>query len=279
MSKRLSKISRELNVGISTIAAFLNSNGYKCEEDPTESLSEDVVEFLKNNIESYLSEMGATALSDSTPKKEDKKILKTVENVPLELKLIEAANKKKKLVERIIGFTDFDWHYTVVKFKGECSQPVKFTLFDEVICKLLQVEQMSLAQMGAILGFDIERDPAEKHILVSAIKELRKDQMLEGDDSIYWLTDLGKKYAADGVKFSTYTRSFELYIDAIADVHENAKNIFGSLVSEKQSTFKRDNLPNNIEDVKPIAELQAPEIHYPKKNYIPVGGIKKVFFD
>lgn len=268
MSKRLSKISRELNVGISTIAAFLNSNGYKCEEDPSESLSEEVIEFLTNNIEAYLSEMGATALSDSKPQKEDKKILKTVENVPLELKLIEAANKKKKLVERIIGFTDFDWHYTVVKFKGECSQPVKFTLFDEVICKLLQVEQMSLAQMGAILGFDIERDPAEKHILLSAIKDLRKDQMLEGDESVYWLTDLGKKYAADGVKFSTYTRSFELYIDAMADVRENAKSIFGSLVSEKQTSFKRDNLPNNIEDVKPIAELQAPEIHYPKKNYI-----------
>lgn len=112
MSKRLSKISRELNVGISTIAAFLNSNGYKCEEDPTESLSEEVVEFLKNNIEAYLGDTGSGILADAKNKKEEKKLLKTVENVPLELKLIEAANEKKKLVERIIGFTDFDWHYT-----------------------------------------------------------------------------------------------------------------------------------------------------------------------
>lgn len=268
MSKRLSKISRELNVGISTIATFLNSNGYKCEEDPTESLSEEVIEFIKNNIETYLGDIGTSLLADAKPKKEEKKLLKTIENVPLELKLIEAANKKKKLVERIIGFTNFDWHYTVVKFKGECSQPVKFTLFDEVICELLGIEQMSLSKMGSVLGFDIEHDPAEKHILSNAIKELKKDQMIEGDESVYRLTDLGMQYAANGIKYSTYTRSFELYIDAIAGVKENAKSIFSSLVSEKQSTFKRDNLPNNIEDVKPIAELQAPEIHYPNKNYI-----------
>ena len=268
MSKRLSKISRELNVGISTIAAFLNSNGYKCEEDPTESLSEEVVEFLKNNIEAYLGDTKSGILAGAKNKKEEKELLKTVENIPLELKLIEAANEKKKLVERIIGFTDFDWHYTVVKFRGECSQPVKFTLFDEVVCKLLEIEQMSLAKIGSVLGFDIERDPAEKHILSNAIKELKKDQMIAGDESVYWLTDLGMQYATNGVKFSTYTRSFELYIDAIADVRDNAKSIFSSLISEKQCTFKRDNLPNNIEDVKPIAELQAPEIHYPNKNYI-----------
>lgn len=260
MSKRLSKISRELNIGISTIATFLNSNGYKCEEDPTEFLSEEVVEFLRNNIEAYL--------ADTKTKKEETKILRTIENIPLELKLIEAANKKKKIVERIIGFTNFDWHYTVVKFKGECSHPVKFTLFDEVICKLLEIEQMSLSKIGSVLGFDIECDPAEKHILLNAIKELKKDQMIEGDESVYWLTDLGMKYAANGVKFSTYTRSFELYIDAVADIKENAKSIFSSLVSEKQPSYKMANLPNNPEEVKPIAELQAPEIHYPDKNYI-----------
>ncbi|MBQ9752799.1 MAG: hypothetical protein IJV81_08255 [Paludibacteraceae bacterium] len=268
MSKRLSKISRELHIGISTIVAFLNSNGYKCDEDPSEMLPEEIIEFLTNNIESYLRESGEDAFVESVPKETSKKILKTIENVPLELKIIDAANKKKKLVERIIGFTDFDWHYTVVKFKGVCSQPVKFTLFDEVICKLLQIEQMSLSQIGAILGFNVDCDPAEKHILILAMRELIKDKMIEGDESVYWLTDLGRQYAIDGVKFTSYTRTFELYIDAIADVKENAKSIFSGLVSEKQSSFKRDNLPNNIEDVKPIAEYQAPEIHFPRNNYI-----------
>ena len=53
MSKRLSKISRELNIGISTIAEFLNRNGYKCEEDPAENVTEEIVEFSKNNTEPY----------------------------------------------------------------------------------------------------------------------------------------------------------------------------------------------------------------------------------
>jgi hypothetical protein len=286
MSKRLSKISRDLNVGISTIATFLNSNGYKCEEDPTELLSEDVVEFIKNNIEAYLKETESSIFVDKKLETVEKKILSTVDNSPLELKIIDVANKKKKLVERIIGFTEFEWHYTVIKFQGICSQPVKFTLFDEVICKLLEIEQMSLSAMGKILGFDIECDPAEKRILSNAIKDLIKDQMIKGDESIYWLTELGKRYVANGVKFSTYSRSFELYIDAIADIRENAKSIFSSLVSEKQPIFKKNNLPNNIEEVKPIAELQAPEIHYPSKSYIlqscnpsgsPIGFVGKVW--
>lgn len=266
MSKRLSKISRDLNVGISTIVAFLNSNGYSYEEDPSEMIPEDLVEFLQNNIEAYIHEKGEDFLE--TESKKSAKILKTTQNIPLEIKIIDAANQKKKIVERIIGFTDFDWHYTVLKFKGECSQPVKFTVFDEVICKLLLLEQMSEEKMGNILGLDIKHDPAEKHILRSAIQDLKKDNMIEGDESVYWLTELGKRYAANGEKFSTYTKTFELYIDNIGDVKENAKTLFGSLVSEKQPTFQRTNLPNNIEDVKPIAELQAPEIHYPAKNYI-----------
>jgi hypothetical protein len=40
------------------------------------------------------------------------------------------------------------------------------------------------------------------------------------------------------------------------------------LRSEKQISFKRDNLPQNIDDVKPLAELQAPEIHFPKKKFL-----------
>lgn len=267
MSKRLSKISRELNVGISTIVAFLNSNGYSCEEDPSEKISEEIAEYVRNNIKAYLLEIGGNHNLLST-KQKNTDILKTIQNVPLELKIIETANKKKKVVERIVGFTDYDWHYTVLKFKGECSQPVKFTLFDEVICKLLLKEQMSEEKIGTILGLDIKNDPAERNILKNAIKELRKDNMVEGDESIYWLTDIGKKYAANGEKYSTYTKNFELYIDNVGDVKRNAKAIFSSLISEKQTTFKRENLPNNIEEVKPIAELQAPEIHYPDKNYL-----------
>lgn len=269
MSKRLSKIAKELNTGISTIVEFLNSNGYNCEENPSEKLSEEIFDFLKNNISGYVADKQKSYNIPKTPSKELKKPeTQTTEQVPLELKIIEAASKQKKLIERIIGFSDFKWHYTVAKFEGACSQPVDFNLFDEVICDLLLTGNLSAKAIGDILGLDIQTDPAEKEILLFAINELKRDMMIDGDESVYWLTDVGIEYAKNGVKFSTFKRQFDLYIDAVGDVKEKAKEVFSNLRSEKQISFKHDNLPQNIDDVKPLAELQAPEIHFPKKNFL-----------
>ena len=54
MAKKLSKISKELRVGISVIAEFLNNNGYDCEENPNEKIPEEAIEFLRNNISAYI---------------------------------------------------------------------------------------------------------------------------------------------------------------------------------------------------------------------------------
>lgn len=266
MSKRLSKISRDLKIGISDIADFLIKNGYPCEEDPNEKISDEIVEFIYSNIRSYISE---GRLSDNVTKSEPNLLEKTdTMPIPLELKIVDAASKQKKLIERIIGFSDFNWHYTVAKFKGICSQPVDFNLFDEAICAILLKGETSAKSIGKILGLDVETDPAEKEILLSAIHELKNDNMIEGDESEYWLTDTGREYAKNGVKFSTFERDFDLYIDAVGCLSEKAKEVFSNLKSEKQDTFQRTNLPQNIEDVKPLAEVQAPEIHFPSKRFI-----------
>lgn len=267
MSKRLSKIAKELHIGISKIAEFLNSNGYDCEENPNEKLSEEIFDFIKNNISGYVVDKQKSYNVPKSAAKQPKETeTQKTEQVPLELKIIDAASKQKKLIERIIGFTDFDWHYTVTKFEGVCSQPVDFNLFDEVLCDLLLTGNLSAKEIGDILGLDTQTDPAEKKILLSAINELKKDKMIDGDESVYWLTDVGIEYAKNGVKFSTFTRQFDLYIDAVGDVKN--KEVFSNLRSEKQISFKHDNLPQNIDDVKPLAELQAPEIHFPKKNFL-----------
>lgn len=266
MKQRLAKIARELNIGISTITEFLNSNGYECDENPNEKLSEDVVDFLKNNILAYISDKQSNyGIPDDIPAK--KLGPKAKEQIPLELKIIEAASKEKKLVERIIGFTDFDWHYTIAKFKGTCSQPINFNVFDEVLCDLLLIEEMSAEKIGSILGLEIQTDPAEKEILLSAINEVKKDKMIEGDESLYWLTDLGKEYAKNGVKFSTFNREFDLYIDLTSGIKDNVKSIFTDLKSEKQYT-NPNFVPSTLDEIKELAELQAPEVHFPKKNFL-----------
>lgn len=268
MKKRLSKIARDFKSHISDVADFLRINGYDCDENPDEEFSSEVVEFIENNFPAFLSDRNKESQKQTPKKKEKGNEVSLGEQIPLELKIIESASKEKKLIERIIGFTEFDWNYTVAKFKGTCSQPVDFNLFDEVLCDLLLTEQMSAERIGDILGFDIQKDPAENDILLKAIKDLKADKMLDGDESILWLTEVGIEYAKNGVKFSTFTRDFDLYIDSIGVAKEKVKEIFSNLKSEKQLTFNKDFLPKNIEEVKPLAELQAPEIHFPKKNFL-----------
>jgi hypothetical protein len=277
VKKRLSKIARDFKSNISIVVEFLRVNGYECEEDPEVEFSIEVVEFIENNLPAFLFEKNKES-QKQTPKHKDKsKDVSSGAHIPLELKIIESASKEKKLIERIVGFTEFEWNYTIAKFKGTCSQPVDFNLFDEVLCDLLLTEQMSAEKIGNILGFDIQKDPAENDILLKAIKDLKADKMLDGDESILWLTDVGIEYAKNGVKFSTFTRDFDLYIDSIGVSKEKVKEIFSNIKSEKTPNFDKDFLPKNIEEVKPIAELQAPEIHFPKKNFLlqectPVGA-------
>ena len=189
------------------------------------------------------------------------------DQVPLELRIIEAGSKEKKLIERIIGFTEFDWNFTVAKYRGECSQPVEFNLFDEILCDLLLTEQMSASKIGDILGLDIQKDPAEKEILLKAIQGLKDDKMLEGDESIMWLSDTGIDYAKNGVKFSTFTRNFELYFDLVGSTAANVKSVFSKLKSEKTQS-QVSNLPDSLQEIRRLAEHQAQEIHYPEKNYL-----------
>lgn len=264
MAKKISKISKELKVGISVIAEFLNNNGYECDENPNEKIPEEAIEFLRNNISAYLHETNAEENSKSIA---EEKNTKFVLETPVEIKLIDCVSKNKLLIENIIGFTDYTWDYSVAKFHGVCSQPVKFTVFDEIISKILLKKEMSLTEIGTILGFNIS-DDAEKSILLSAISDLRNDKMLEGDESYLYLTDTGKQYAKNGVKFSTFEKDFELYIDSTTGFKGNCRKIFERLKSQKQEKFIKANLPRNIEDVKPLAEIQAPEIHFPDKNYI-----------
>lgn len=260
--KKLASISRELNVKINDLAEFLRLNGFDVKPTPEEQINFQAYDLVKYNIRSFLSDKGKKG-----SQKQIDENSKNNEHIPLELKIIEAANKEKKLIERIIGFCDFDWNYTVAKYHGVCSQPVQFSLFDEVICGLLLKEEMSAEKIGNILGLDIARDPAEEEILINALKELKGDKMLDGDTSHLWLTEIGKDYAQNGVKFATFERDFELYFDLTAGLIESAKNTLSKVKSEKISV-SHPKVDWDLEAIKKLAESQAPEIHFPEKDFL-----------
>jgi hypothetical protein len=251
---------------ISLVTEFLRSCGYDCEEDPNEIIPHEVAEVIYNNFPAFIAERKK---QESTKTKAKKEVATPIDTnqIPIELKIIEAASKNKKLIERIIGFTEYEWNYSVAKYSGECSHPVEFNLFDEVFCDLLLTENMSAKQIGNILGFDIAKDPAEKEIVLNALSDLKADKMIDGDESIIWLTDIGKEYASNGVKFSTFKRNFELYFDQTGDLVKNAREVFGKLKSEKV-IGSHPSVPISLDEVKSLAEYQAPEIHFPEKNYI-----------
>jgi len=264
MKQRLLKISRETGVSITDITDLLRSNGFDYSEDPAEELSHEAVEFIHNNLAAHIaSKLGRAAGARETAKTAGQQ---AVQDIPLELKIIDRASKEKKLTERIIGFTEYHWYYTVAKYDGECSQPVQFTLFDEVLCDLLLTEEMSFTDLGSVLGLDTEKDPAEREIMQQAIHALRKDKMIQGDENRYSLTEEGRSYAREGVKFSSFARSFELYFDNGNTIGVNAKDIFSKLKSEK-STGSTADVSFDLEQIRNLAEYQAPEIHFPQKGF------------
>jgi len=264
VSIRLNKIARDLRASVADIAGFLRSNGFETEEDPNEILSDEIAELIRNNYTAYLVDRSRNSGNKPTAFKPE---TNGSEYLPVELKIIEAASREKKLIERIIGFTEFQWNFTVAKYKGECSQPIDFTVFDQVICDLLLVEKMPIEKIGSILGLDIINDPAEREILTTGLKALKDDKMVDGDDNLLFLSPTGISYAQQGVKYSTFSRKFELYFDTSFGSTNDIKNIFSNLESERvDASVTR--LPNSLAAIQNLAEFQAPEIHFPAKNYL-----------
>ncbi len=258
---KLSRIQKEYNCKLSELIAFLSSNGFEYEESPNTEISEEAKKIIDFNFNS------------KSRKKNTTKKGKADANLPIEIKILEAVNKEKLLIERVIGFTDFQWKYLISKYNGECTQPIPFNTFDEVICEiLLKGKELSLEEIGKIIGLDTENDPGAYEVMTKAIKPLVEpnsdgERMVDGDDSIYWLTPLGKEYAEKGYKYSTFSREFEIYWDIIGDENLYAKESLSGIKSVRNPVEIQVEPHKSIEQLQSIAEIQAPEIHFPKKGF------------
>ena len=113
--KRLSKVARELNVGISTIVEFLNSQGKEVSSNPNTKIGEDLYmilleEFQKEKFEKEKadnvvidhSERKVISIKKEEPKKEVEKIIAKADKLsgPSVLGKIDFPPKKPKNQER-----------------------------------------------------------------------------------------------------------------------------------------------------------------------------------
>lgn len=191
------------------------------------------------------------------------------------ISIYKSLYQHKALTEKIIGVTDYAFQYAVASYKAVCTEGVDFTMFDKVICGILQIDQvLGFEEIADILGLNVVHRPeagkyidfGEKEILEYAIKSLIEFNMVETDDIYYSrirLTEIGKDYAKQGKKFLPATsKEFKIYYDLTDQKHQEAKKRFGKLAGAKQSSHLDFDFTDEV-FVKDIAKIQTPEIYNP----------------
>lgn len=184
--------------------------------------------------------------------------------------------QEKSLTEKYLGYVNFDWLYSSVKYTADCTLAIPFDLFDKVIVEILTVDEvLSIEQIGEILGMNLihnadqqqYKDEAEYDILRIALDNLKDYNMIEIGDTSYSscrLTKDGKLFAAKGYKFKVEeNKPFKLFFDHISNNHQGAKKALETLKGKQvQLVDEFDFLDESLMQV--IAEIQVPEIHNPK---------------
>lgn len=264
MKIKLIKLAQELNTSITDVVEFLTSHGYDYPENAATLIDDNAADFVRNNmVVSAKEEHTQEYVVKETPQQ---KLLNS-KDTPIELKIIEAASGQSKFIERIVGYTEYKWKFNVYHFLGYCSKPVPFDSFDEVLCGILGYGPLQFNKIATLLGLDYT-DEAESSILYDAIKSLMEDDVINFSDKEYSLTQKGMEYVKKGAKLSVFQRNFDLYVDPVAGIKQDANTIFSSLRTEKLGTNIKGECDLSLEQIRDLAEIQAPEIHYPKNDFI-----------
>lgn len=193
------------------------------------------------------------------------------------ISVFKSLYQDKALTEKIIGITDYAFQYAVASYKAVCTEGVDFTMFDKVICGILQIDEVSgFEEIADILGLNVVHRPeegkyidfGEKEILEYAIKSLIDFNMVETDDIYYSrirLTEIGKDYAKQGKKFLPATlKEFKIYYDLTDQKHQEAQKRFGKLTGVRQSSTLNFEV-NDETFVREVAIIQTPEIYNPNQ--------------
>lgn len=197
----------------------------------------------------------------STPKKVQE---------PIGTRIAKAVFGAKKISERIFGYISYDIKFVRAVYHGKTQRPAKITALEKGIVGILLVDETaSFEKIGSILGLDVVNDKAEQSILRSAIETLRGFNAIEGDDSLFALTEGGHAYADKGERPDTYTKDFDIFVDTSHPSWYNIKNGIGDNVKKiEEINTPCDDLNLELDQIKAYAEQQAQDVHFPQNRYL-----------
>lgn len=169
-----------------------------------------------------------------------------------------------KPIDYFIGFAPFNFQFVIEEYKGETLFSEKISPLEQAIVGILSIDDSaSIERIGSILGFNVIQDIAEYNILSDAIKVLAKHRVIEGDDSLYCLTNEGKVFASEGKRPEKDIYDFKLWYNKSYPELTSLKEILDADNIIEEESPDNSIVSVNLDLIRNIAARQAPKVHNP----------------
>ena len=168
-----------------------------------------------------------------------------------------------KSTDYFVGYAPFSFQFVIEEFKGETLFSEKITPIEQAIVGILTIDETaSIEKIGTILGFNVIQDVAEYNILSETINLLLRHKVIEGDDSMYCLTEEGKVFASEGKRPEKKSYNFKLWYSKEYPQFTSLKDILDTdnIVEDDQSS---SDASVELDIIRSLAAKQAPKVHNP----------------
>lgn len=226
----------------------------------------------KKNNGNFAQNSKSQSLQNSQAKAKRPKEKQYVIEETLEMRLDSCVQKVKDLSELIIGYTPYTLNFVVSNFSGTTNKPSKVSAFANAVVGIILADgQSSFSHIGSILGLNVDIDLAERKMLENAIKQMLDIHLLEGGESAYNVTELGKTFAEHGEKMEPYPSNFSLWYLTNHKSYVNLQNDLNEDFVSDCDYFEGQELPDSeltLDEIKALAEVQANHAHSSKDRYL-----------
>lgn len=188
----------------------------------------------------------------------------------MEMRLDRCVQKVKDLSELVIGYTPYKLNFVINSYSGITNKPSKVSAFANAVVGIILADgQSSFTHIGSILGLNVDVDLAERKMLENAINQMLNIHLLEGDESAYNVTELGRTFAEHGEKMEPYPSKFSLwYVPEYINYLNLHSDISESFVRERPEEEIVEIPSLTTDEIKCLAEKQASHAHSSKDRYI-----------